>query len=377
VSSAPAIRRPDPGRAAPPTGRGPVAFAIAVAAVLVVVVAGLAPLCASAEVAAPVDPGLSRDRLVALPWGETPSDLLDRARDAVGGVSFRGEVEVSWLDGNRGRSVRVPVVDDAGVLWVGDRRAVGAGTVRLLRASRGGWEQLWSGGSPTGREPEPDAKYRLRRAGSGRVAGRPVTIVEAVLLSDSTVRERVFLDDATGLVLRRDDLDGTGTEIRSVGFREISGLAPVDGRPGTLPAPYPRGPEIRRVDSVPHPYRAPERAGHGFVLADRFRRPGGDVQLFYSDGVFALSVFEQRGRLDWSALPPGGPPVEAYGRRVRTYHTPGGTTVVWEASGVVYTCVTDAPASEIESVLASFPARGSRGAWSRVTDLVLRPFRWG
>jgi len=162
-------------------------------------------------------------------------------------------------------------------------------------------------------------------------------------------------------VLRRDDLDGTGTEIRSVGFREISGLAPVDGRPGTLPAPYPRGPEIRRVDSVPHPYRAPERAGHGFVLADRFRRPGGDVQLFYSDGVFALSCSSSGG----GSTVVGAAPGRATGRGLRAPgpddHTPGGTTVVWEASGVVYTCVTDAPAVGDRVGPGVVPRSGERG----------------
>ncbi len=368
--------RPAAGGRHPGTPGGRTARRAAVAT-LVATVLGLVPLGgAAAAPLEPVDPAPPAFGLRMVPWGATPRDLLDRARAAVSALSFRGEVQVSWSERGGRRSVIVPVVDDAGVLWVGDRRAVGAGSTRLLETPRGGWEELWSGaptdegGSGTG------GKYVLRIGGSTTVAGRPATTVEAVLLADATVRERVHLDDATGLVLRRDDLDGRGEVIRSVGFRRISGLAPAEGEPPSLPPVGVAGPRPRRVDRVPTPFRAPERAGHGFVLVDQLRHPGGDVQLFYSDGVFSLSVFEQRGVLDRSALPPGGPPVEAAGHRARTYRTPGGTTLVWEASGVVYTCVTDAPASEIGPILASFPSPPARSVWGRITDFVLRPFRW-
>ncbi len=204
---------------------------------------------------------------------------------------------MSWLDWNRGRSVRVPVVDDAGVLWVGDRRAVGAGTVRLLRASRGGWEQLWSGGSPTGREPEPDAKYRLRRAGSGRVAGRPVTIVEAVLLSDSTVRERVFLDDAPAWC--------SAGRPRRHGHGDPLGRVPGDlgARPGGRAARDPARALSPGAGDPPGGFRAAPLPGAGTGRARL--RPGGPLPaarrrraaLLQRRGVRVV-VFEQRGRLD-------------------------------------------------------------------------------
>ncbi len=353
------------------------AVVVAAALVVVAVVVGY-PAARGASASPPVvqDVDPVAGWFASPPWGETPWDLLDRARDAVGGISFRGEVEVRWRDGRGLRQVRIPVVDDAGVLWVGDGRAVGAGPVRMLRAPDGGWEELWNGDAHAGRDPRAAAKYRLRAAGRAVVAGRATTLVEVVAIADSAVCERVFLDEATGLVLRRDEIGGAGEVVRSVRFREISGLEPVGDVRAVLPRPERSRAPILRVDAVPAPYHAPGRAGHGFVLVDRFRHPDGGVQLFYSDGVFSLSVFEQRGSLERSALPPGGPPIEGTGRRARTYRWAGGTTVVWEASGVVYTCVTDAPASEIGPMLASFPSTAGRGAWDRITDLVLRPFRW-
>lgn len=313
------------------------------------------------------------------PWGgPTPAELLARAPGAVAEVSFRGELEVSWTDGRSRRSLTVPVVDESGVLWMGERRAVGSGPVRLLRASHGDWETLWSEAVPAGSEPDAGAKYRLVAAGPTVVAGRAATVVDVVLLSDSTVRERVSIDDGTGLVLRRDELDAGGRVTRSVAFRSISDLVAGEGAPPpSLPRSGRAGPARRPVAEVPRPYHAPAEVGHGFVLVDRLLRSDGTVQLFYSDGVFGVSVFQERGRLDWSALPPGGGRIGAVGRPVRAYHTSGGTTVVWEAGGVVYSSVTDAPVSEIAPILASFPrSTGRRSVWGRVADLVLRPFRW-
>ena len=55
---------------------------------------------------------------------------------------------------------------------------------------------------------------------------------------------------------------------------------------------------------MPDGYRAPSSLG-GYELVTRSQHPDG-VLLFYSDGLFTASVFEQQGDLDWSALPDGG-----------------------------------------------------------------------
>ena len=99
----------------------------------------------------------------------------------------------------------------------------------------------------------------------------------------------------------------------------------------------------------------------GFELVTRSQHPDG-VLLFYSDGVFTASVFEQQGDLDWGALPSGGTDSRLADTRTRTYHEPSGDVVVWERNGLVYTCVTDAPSDVFAAMVerARRPATAAR-----------------
>ena len=56
-----------------------------------------------------------------------------------------------------------------------------------------------------------------------------------------------------------------------------------------------------RSTSVPSGYEAPSTPS-GYVLVGRSRHPNG-VELLYSDGLFTVSVLEQRGEVDWNGLP--------------------------------------------------------------------------
>jgi sigma-E factor negative regulatory protein RseB len=99
------------------------------------------------------------------------------------------------------------------------------------------------------------------------------------------------------------------------------------------------------------------------------------VLLFYSDGIFTASVFEQRGTLDWSALPEGGSDTRLAGTRTRTYHDPSGDVVVWSRNGLVYTCVSDAP-SDVFAAMVGRLADAGRSTPESVVDYVLGPFGW-
>jgi hypothetical protein len=126
--------------------------------------------------------------------------------------------------------------------------------------------------------------------------------------------------------------------------------------------------------STPDGYRAPSSPA-GFDLLTRSRHPDG-VLLFYSDGVFSASVFEQRGDLDWSALPDGGSDTQLADTPTRVYREPSGDVAVWESDGIVYTCVTDAPSDRFEQMVSSL-ATGDRSTVQGVVDFVLGPFGWG
>src|SRR5262249_32257720 len=142
------------------------------------------------------------------------------------------------------------------------------------------------------------------------VAGRATREVDAAGRGDGKVRERLYFDATTSLLLRREQFDRRGNPVRAVGFVSIG--ESTGALFGVVPAEPPRAPiarairQPRSIESVGSPFRAPRSAGDGFRLAGRYRDATGAVQLFYSDGLFGVSVFEQEGNLDRSGLPAGG-----------------------------------------------------------------------
>ena len=144
------------------------------------------------------------------------------------------------------------------------------------------------------------------------------------------------------------------------------------GEPASSTATPPTGVRTQtaeKLTSVPDGYRAPGSPA-GFELVTRSRHPDG-VLLFYSDGVFTASVFEQQGDLDWGALPKGGTDT-----RTRTYDEASGDVAVWERNGLVYTCVTDAPSDVFAHMIGALASDG-RSTPEAVVDFVLGPFGWG
>ena len=61
----------------------------------------------------------------------------------------------------------------------------------------------------------------------------------------------------------------------------------------------------RVLDEVAAPFRAPRSAGDRFHLVGRYDEDDHTLHLFYSDGLFSVSVFEQKGELDPTGLPAG------------------------------------------------------------------------
>ena len=184
--------------------------------------------------------------------------------------------------------------------------------------------------------------------------------------------QRLAVDDATGLLLAREVLGPDGAVQRSVRFTTID-----VGEPASSTATPPTGVRTHtaeKLTSVPDGYRAPGSPA-GFELVTRSRHPDG-VLLFYSDGVFTASVFEQQGDLDWGALPNGGTDTQLADTRTRTYHEASGDVAVWERNGLVYTCVTDAPSDVFAHMVGALASDG-RSTPEAVVDFVLGPFGWG
>ena len=162
---------------------------------------------------------------------------------------------------------------------------------------------------------------------------------------DGTPAQRLASTTHTGLLLAREVLGPDGRVERSVRFTtHRRRRAPRRDRPPR------RASTAGTAEKLTVGARRLPRAGVGRQATSwstRSRHPDG-VLLFYSDGLFTASVFEQQGR------PRLGLRCRAAARRAsspthaaRTYREPSGDVLVWERDGVVYTCVSDAPSDVV------------------------------
>jgi sigma-E factor negative regulatory protein RseB len=218
--------------------------------------------------------------------------------------------------------------------------------------------------------PAPGTAWQLDLDGSAEVAHRPAHVVVA-RRGDGPVRARFYVDDASGLLVRRDVLQRDGDLERSVRFTR---LATDDITPAVPPVPE-GGPKAVPTHDVGDEYVVPDRLEPGFRLMGRYEHPSGAVQLFYSDGLFSLSLFEQPGAVDWAALPEGGRRATAGSERAQWYATDAGTVVVWSRAGLVLTGVSDAPRDTVRTAVSGVKGEGG-GLVDDIVDFVLEPFDW-
>ncbi len=281
------------------------------------------------------------------------ADPLEQARQAAGRHSFTGMVSLSWRAGRTTHTEDLYVRAVAGTIEVrGDTTVMAEGDrARFVRHAGDGWDQLWSGALPASDRPRLSPKYELVPAGALTVARRPARALE--VREGARVRERLYVDEETGLLLRREQLDERGLVRRAVGFATFT----LD--PGT---PAPRRPTALKVRTSrqvsPAGLSAPVPSG----LASGYKRlaayrDGGVVHALYSDGLYDLSVFEQRGRLQRRDLP-AARKVALGARQAWTYAYAGGNILIWEAGRTVFTAVSDAPVDQLVEVARSLAPEG-------------------
>ncbi|MBB4773444.1 MucB/RseB C-terminal domain-containing protein [Actinomadura livida] len=306
--------------------------------------------------------------------------LLRAAADAASRVPYQGRRFLTTASRSRSMTSRVSVAHTPG-----DGIRYRSGTAQR------GYRPESAAGDTTGFTPETLAlltrNYSVVRAEDSAVCGRRARVVEA-RRADGSPAGRFWIDAETGLMLHRELIDATGRAVVMTGFTEISftepppepavldgprnGLARFPGRGGTRSggeeAAAQWGDELDRADldglrelGWPVPDDLPGR----LTLHDARRDAGGGtVHLSYSDGLAAVSVFVQPGRLDEAAMDGWQKTV----RRGRTVYR-AGSLRHWAVSaddGYVVTVLTDAPQSTAEAVAAHLP-READPFWSRLS----------
>jgi sigma-E factor negative regulatory protein RseB len=234
------------------------------------------------------------------------------------------------------------------------------------------------------------AKYDVEVLPSEPLLDRPCSRLQILRESDGELVERLWIDDASGLLLRRETFDGADNPLRMVAYLKLD-LRPkgrdVSVRPtrGQRPSQQRQQQEVTEVDPVGRAalrdagWTLPDDLPGEFVTEGSFVVQAGQsqpLQTVYSDGLYTVSLFEQPGSLDTDALPEGAQLNEAYG--FPAYVWPGAvpTRVVWEAGGTTWSLVGDAPPDEMAAMLASLPQPQREGFTDRIRRGLGRLWSW-
>ena len=273
--------------------------------------------------------------------------VLERAVSAGRTVGYRGRQHLAtWRTGDD--------VDEGSVVEVVHR----PGHRSVLRAPDRSGEGVRATATAAldGRlVPLLAASYDLSLAGGGRCTGRDATVVEA-RRDDGALAGRFWVDDASGLVLRREVYDRQGRRLRSSEFLDLEVRSP-DQTASDVPlegaTDLPAAVRRLRADG----WRVPEDLPRGFRLFDaRLSAPDEPehvLHLAYSDGLSTTSLFAQRGAL--GSAPPDGFRREDVGGRPVWVRSDVPERVVWSGSGRVWTLVSDAPRDDVRDAVATLP----------------------
>jgi len=326
-----------------------------------------------------VDTAAVSDRAAMTPDDAVAVALLARSAKAASTVAYSGRA-VTW--------------DTGGTTATAITHLPGRGTISLALDTPSASSRF----APDGRsgsfadDGRPLAvlrdNYRVLREASldGTVAGRPAAAVVAVD-ADGTLDARYWLDEATGLLLRKELLDAQGQVRSRTGFDTLTIGVPVD----VVVPTGSQDPWTEKLGSAAlatartQGCACPESLPGGLALLDARRAPAGAVstmpvvhQLF-SDGVATVSLFSIAGSI--SSDDADGLVARGFRRLQLGDHyawVRGGTssvptvTVVWACKDSVLTLVTDDaedPLGTAGRVLAAFPPApepGDTAIWSRV-----------
>lgn len=303
--------------------------------------------------------------------------LLRQAASALEQVSYSGTRIVSSWGAGTSTTVLVDVehVTGQGTLVRMRGGGVAEDTAAFLAAGEGDSPQRPSFGTDSLRLLT--TSYDVRLGAPSRVAGRSAHVVE--IGRGATLVARIWVDERSGLPLRREMFDSAGRLAIESAFIDLS------VEEGAFIAHLPPGtPEtdVEQMDLAALPYlkaqgwACPQRVGSLRLVGVERMPASSALHVSYSDGLSRVSVFEQRGDLSEQSL--AGFSAASIGGT--TVHVRVGmpSYAVWEDSGTVYTVVSDAPVAAIADVVASYPhTEGTdSGFWSRVGGGMARLSAW-
>lgn len=300
-------------------------------------------------------------------WGA----VMDRAIEASRGSAYEGRLVIVAFDEHGPTVTEVDVVQGPdGAMRVGRAEAWMVGRDRddafFFRREAGHLLRFGNVERIGFDRGELTRKYDVRRTGVEVLPSGPATVLAVRERGGVHDRERLFVDDATGIVVRRETFAADGAPRRVVAFTELRvaepgtaglavaptpGLAAVDGGAGQSVSDE----GLRILGEVG--WAAPAELPAGFRLRRGYALPqpaASSLHLVYSDGLYTLSIYQQVGLLDTDAVA-GARSHVADGRHVWRWPGSEPERLVWSDGGRTYTAVSDAPVDALLPALAGLP----------------------
>jgi sigma-E factor negative regulatory protein RseB len=221
------------------------------------------------------------------------------------------------------------------------------------------------------------ANYDVGVAGAGSADSRPAQVVEA-RREDGRLAALFWLDKATKLPLRREVFDAGAHLIGEEVFIDLKvGPSAAAAAPAGYAAPGTKRlapAEVARMRAGGWPVPATLPDGLALFEAGEAATSSGRVlDLGYSDGLFVVSVFVQRG--DLAPKLAGWDKITLDGRAVYAGQ-PDRRSLTWAGRGFVFTVMADAPPATLDRAVNTLPYSSPPGFWGRLSRGFARLASW-
>ncbi len=226
-------------------------------------------------------------------------------------------------------------------------------------------------------------KYSLRLGGERDLETGPATVVELTERSSGALRERLYIDEETALVVRRETFDPEGEPVRVMAFTRI------DPQESDAEMTRPDDDDFEVERRALTPADSEVLREEGFIILDEL--PAGfalveghevedaavpTLHLVYSDGLYALSLYQQQGRLATSAVDGAVRLTTDGGGHVWRWPGSEPRRVVWTGDRLTFTALTDAPTEELLTVASGLPTSSSGSILDRLSRGLSRVGEW-
>jgi sigma-E factor negative regulatory protein RseB len=305
--------------------------------------------------------------------------LMDGAVIACRSVTYRGTQMIAWWGDEESTAYLIQVWHSSGEPEVAD-------------GATGADEQPTAVGQPATIETDHATagvlslsawmlnrlrlNYLIEYAGSGTADDRSAQIV-AVRRRDGSLAARYWLDQATGLPLRREMFDSAGHLVNEGAFIDLKFGGDPDPAPSRAVQAWTAQPsrsDLIVLERQGWPVPSTLDGDMSLVGVSRTKASGSEVlDASYSDGLSVVSVFLERGVLaralpGWTKIKVGN--VSVYSG------SPDERSLTWSAGGIVYTVISDAPAPTVDQIVVQLPHDRDGGLWGRVRRGLKRIGSW-